>query len=416
MRSLIINVVLCVGVFGIGTVQSDVGDHVSSIQITQGIDYENPDESWDDGYDFTLIIWTDAHVEHIIFRTPAGNIFEIPNDLYLHNDKSGTSTSRQYDDDQDAWEWNYERNLPDSTFLHDYGDGDYLITIHYAIGIQQTNVWYGIPDSTEPIPQPTQIPRLTSPQPYSGTDSPVTFSWNPCTDANANAIWAGVENETTNEEFDVGTPLSPTDTQWGGVALDDGIWEIALSFAHGYLGLQNDDGIELVLVKYAESENFFRVGNNWVDFEVWAGDTDYSQMPDEWWEYYRNPEWTDFVKLGDSQDQPRQYCGQYKYYLVRPYRPLLLDAVRASDGTYQSNWPWHLHGWGFSFENLNGPPDRRYATVGDWIIFENPGHWQCITLITEQNCPTADLTDDCFVDFADLAELARQWLTGYQQD
>lgn len=415
MKSLIIHVFLWVGVFGIGTAHSDVGDHVSTIEITQGIDYENPDESWDDECDFTLNIWTDASVERIVFQTPAGKILEIPNDEYLYDNATGIETSREYDDDQDAWEWSYERWSLDSTAWQDYGDGNYQITFYYAAGSDQTTVWYGIPDSDEPIPQPTQIPRLISPQAYSGTDSLVTFSWEPCTDQNANAIWAEVENEATDEVFDVGTPLAPTETEWGPVSLNDGVWDIIIAFAHGHVGLQNDDGIELVLVKYAESDYPFRVGGDWVDFEVWAGDSDYTQMPDEWWEFYRNPEWTDFVKLGDSRDEPRQYCGQYKYYLVRPYRPLLLDAVRASDGAYQTDWPWHWHGWGFTFENLNGPPDRRYATVGDWIIFENPGHWQCITLITEQDCPTADLTNDCFVDFADLAELARQWLTGYQE-
>jgi hypothetical protein len=29
-------------------------------------------------------------------------------------------------------------------------------------------------------------------------------------------------------------------------------------------------------------------------------------------------------------------------------------------------------------------------------------------------CPSADLTNDCFVNFEDLAKLAAQWLTGWQ--
>ncbi|MBN1816978.1 MAG: hypothetical protein JW828_06430 [Sedimentisphaerales bacterium] len=391
-------------------------DHVYYIEITQGADYEDPVDSSDDGFGFRLSVLTDASVRQIDFQSPAGHLFVIPDEEETDDPATGTSTYREYNDDQGAWEWAHERELSNVSGLAEYGDGTYLITItYYAGGFDQTHIWFGMPGSDQPIPQPVQVPRLLSPAPYSGTNSPVTFSWELITDQNANAIWASLDNEQTGEYFDVGVPLSPNQTSWGPIALNDGVWELELVFAHGSPDLSNEDGIEYLVVKYNEVDCLFTVGRPWVDYEVWGGNTDYTQMPDEWWEYYRNPEWTDFVQLTESQDQAGRYCGQYQYYLVRAYRPLLLDAVRASDSTYQSNWPWHWHGWGYNFENLNGLPDGMYATVGDWILFENPGHWQCITLITDQSCPTADLTGDCFVDLADLAQLAQQWLTGLEK-
>ena len=398
----------------VGNIKAEISDHVFFVEITQGIDYERSGESYDDEYMFNFQIMTDETVTGVDFHCPSGLGISIPEEEETYDSATGKWTCHKYDSDEDAWEWCYEienKNLVFST----YGDGTYTITVWYqGGGSEQTEIWFGVPQTAGFLKQPTQIPEPIFPADKTGTDSPVTFSWQPCTDQNAAGIWIWVENEATDEEYDAGTPLGFDQESWGPLTLDNGLYEAGLVFFDGYLGLTNADGIEYLIAKVSESDWKFMVGMDWRTFEVWGGNTDYAGY-DEFWEYYQNPaEMTDYVLLGTSNGENLEVCGGYQYYIIRTYDNVGIDAVRGSEGSYLGYW----YRWG-GFMNPHhalGMTDGIEAVGEDdgWLVFMNPGNWPCFTVITDyaQGCPSADLTGDCFVDIADLAVLASQWLTG----
>jgi len=154
--------------------------------------------------------------------------------------------------------WRYEGKFTSSDALKNYGDGTYTITVHYKDGSQsRTTAWFGIPSTSDAIPQPTQKPVLTFPKHNSRTTSPVTFAWEPCKEANATSIALRLEKQdSTGECIDIEAPRDSTGSN--PIELSPGIWNAKL-FCDRRYDHNNPDGIALEVGKYSESDYRFEV-------------------------------------------------------------------------------------------------------------------------------------------------------------
>jgi len=154
--------------------------------------------------------------------------------------------------------WRYEGRFTRSDALKDYGDGNYTITAHYKDGSRcQTTAWFGIPNTSDAIPQLIQKPVLTFPKHNSTTTSPVTFTWEPCTEANATSIALCLEKQdSAGECVDIETPVVSTGSD--PIEISPGIWNAKLFYNHWY-DHSNPDGIALQVGKYSESDYRFEV-------------------------------------------------------------------------------------------------------------------------------------------------------------
>ena len=414
MRRLLFLIAVLVSCVVSSNSKGAVSDHVFYVEITQGIDYEDFSTPLDDDYSYNFTVMTDGSVSGVEFLTPAGQTFVIPDEIGSWDNATQTWTSHEFDEGEGAWEWCFERDFTDVSGFDSFGDGYYRITVTYeGGGWDQTLIWFGVPGSEEPLSQPTQIPVPVFPESHTGTTSPVTISWELCEDENARGVWIWVENIETWDEIDVGSPLAVDAVSWGPHSLSEGLYEAGVAFANGYVGETNDDGIEYIVVKFTESEWAFAVGREWVAYEVWGGNTDYTSY-DQWWEYYRNVRtMSDFVFLGQSGGENLEVCGGYDYYVIRTYEDIGFDAVMGSNGAYLGQW-YRTGNMMDPHLGLDAPDGMETVVMADWALLMNPGNWSCLTVITDRTgvCPSADLTNDCFVDFEDLAVLASQWLTG----
>jgi len=237
-----------------------ISDHVFRISIEMAWDYEEPDVD-DTEYQFEIEVLADDTVEKVEFLTPAGNTFEIPNTpeaLYV-TPEGEYEIGVDYYDDEAGYEFGYYVGFYDQNGLTAYGDGEYIVTAHYKNGWQdQTAVWFGIPQTTDPIPQPVQEPRFTS---FSHEDeliSPVTIEWECCTDPAANLIWVGLDNSTTGEEYNSMFPVDACGFDQP-LELNEGFYdEVGLGYEVWYF-THNNDGIYVEVGKYSEIDYEFTV-------------------------------------------------------------------------------------------------------------------------------------------------------------
>ena len=233
-------------------IQNKISDHVSLIAIDYGYDFNSPDYTYDDEYDFEVWVQTDETVERIEFQTPTGNLFEMDGDSVLYTTYGHVEITIEYNYEEDFYGWCYEDESISLDDFGKYGDGLYTIIIHYKDGTsQQTDVWFGQPDSSSPILQPTQRGVFTSFSDGATIVSPLTVNWLPCTDPNAQWIWFEAENEYLDEciEIDLLPDATGLDEP---LELDAGQWELGVNFATYYL-FENSDGILIDIAKYTES-------------------------------------------------------------------------------------------------------------------------------------------------------------------
>ena len=236
-------------------IRSPILDHVFYIEIGTGPEYYEPDIPNDLKYEFFLEIATDETVNLIEFETPAGNTFEIPNDV---NTQSGSIETWHYVEEGIHW-WEYEAEFNDIAELDSYGDGTYTITVHYEGGGQaETTAPFVEPTTGEPIPQPMQEPVLTFPAHNGTTTLPVTFRWKDCNDSNATSIWLSLDKEDTSEVNDINFPVDANSSD--PVTLSLGMWEAKFSFDNSY-EFNNADGITVNIGKYSESDYRFEIIN-----------------------------------------------------------------------------------------------------------------------------------------------------------
>lgn len=237
--------------------EDKIGNHVFEIEMTTEWDYEYPD-SGDDEYVMGVEVHTDDMVERIEFTTPAGNTFEIPNapvTQYLFAE-GYMEIGREFDNETGHYLWLYASGFVSPDSLSVYGDGLYTFTVYYADGYsQQTTAWFGIPGTTDPIPQPKQIPVFTSFDNGDTLTSPVTFAWQPCTDCAAEHVWLTVFGDDSEMEWNL--PITATGLDEP-LYLPEGWHEAELEFEVWYLS-QNSDGITIDVGKYSECDYMITV-------------------------------------------------------------------------------------------------------------------------------------------------------------
>ncbi len=237
---------------------SRIGDHVAEIEIVNGYDYDYPDNS-SVSYEFELYVYADDTVDRVEFLTPVGNTFEISESAGGSVPNGWVDTGVEADDERPGvYEWYYEASYWQRSGLELYGDGNYLVTVYYKNGrTDQTTVWFGVPGTSDAIIQPVQEPIFTSFSHGATLASPITFTWQPCTDAAAQAICFDLDSVDEEEVLEAYLPASATGLA-GAQYLTSGSWEAELGFEVSYIG-QNSDGIAIEVSKFSESDYVFDV-------------------------------------------------------------------------------------------------------------------------------------------------------------
>jgi uncharacterized repeat protein (TIGR01451 family) len=389
----------------------NISDFISNIYIEQIWDYGDPTDGNDLMYEFYLEIFSyddtalnmNDDVNSVEFLTPAGITFQIPKLPGQWSNSIWTSYQYEYFEDEydpNWWDadaiWEYRARLTNLADLQAYGDGKYTITLHHTDGSKsQTTAWFGNPDTQGPIPQP-QMPVLTLPLYRQTVKSPVTFTWEPCTDPYVEDIYIDVSEIGTVWLGDKWEDFDANETKWGPIYLPDGFWNAELVFPQ-LQWYDNNDGIEVGAAKYSISRYRFTVeGCPWTMYEVWGGNKwidweegDYGKIADL--------EANGYKKLGGSNGQTEKFTGQFQYYLIATVGEFLLDSIQGSDGSYYSSFE-SIEEWERSnisdANNLLGPTDGLCAIVGvsnswndysGYFVFTNPGDWKELTVITCDN-------------------------------
>jgi hypothetical protein len=146
-----------------------------------------------------------------------------------------------YEKNRERWE--YIGNFTSENSLTRYNNGNYIITAYYKDGSQaQTIARFGIPQTTNAIPQPSQEPLLTFPNHNGVTYSPVTFKWLPCYDENVKSIDLSLENQDNNESLDVELAVNATSSNQ--IPLSRGTWQAKIFFDNWY-DFNNTEGISI---------------------------------------------------------------------------------------------------------------------------------------------------------------------------
>lgn len=233
--------------------ESEICNHVFYIEIETEWDYDRPGSPI--SYDFEVDVTTDDTVVGIEFITPAGNTYEIP---AVAEQCSGEVCTFYEPDGEGRIEWDYYGRFSDSLTLANYGNGFYTIIVHYSNEMeQQTTAWYGVPGTSDPIPQPTIQPIIISPEDNSTIASPVDFVWEECVDANATRIQFYAENIDNGDEIIMSFPLS--NTGWDNVTMSPGQWDTGLSFENLFFISDNGDDIPVECYKCSTTDYLFTV-------------------------------------------------------------------------------------------------------------------------------------------------------------
>jgi len=236
------------------------GAHIFGVEIGMEWDYEDPDDPDDTEYTFSFEAITDESVENMVIFTPAVDLFGIPKipEREIDIPVGHIETSWEYDADISAYRWYYEATFDNPNGLDAAGDGNYTIVVQYNNGqLDQKNVWFGIPDTNESIPQPIKEPVFTSFVNGDTLASPMTFTWEPCIDTNVNIINVNLENKDTDEEMNYILNGNSAGFEEP-LPLSDGQWEAELSYVV-YYQTETIDGIQVFCCKYSESDYMFTV-------------------------------------------------------------------------------------------------------------------------------------------------------------
>jgi len=395
-----------------------ISDHVIYLEIEQGKTYFDATDPNDVEWEFDFDIVTDDTVEFVKLRTPAGYTFGIPM-MDGNWDEPNQIWTQWYSPDPNKYEWELSKNSTEAGGLDVFGDGTYIITVYYTGGGQgQTELWYGIPDSNEPLPEPAEQPVFTNPTGRDGdVPLPLTLRWQECNDPNVSSLWVEVWKELEYDEiiaYEAELPVSSVSSTPFDV--NDGFWEGEIYFDQWY-DITNSDGIPGWIDKYTASEIKFAVGRDWTVYEVWGGDVDH--VGDEyWWEYYHNiDQQPDYVKLGESvSGETESFGGSYNYYVIAAHDALLVDSVQGSTGAYCACI--HADGGTSDWFNAAGSPDGAYATVGSedygmfrgFMVIANPGDWESVTVITDKGRRPADFNGSGAVEIGDFAVFGSYWM------
>ncbi len=239
-----------------------MSDHIFSITIGVGHDYSSPNDDNDTEYNFELKVMTDNTVDHIDFITTSNHSVQIPKRGYWASEGPDGNfyTDWDYNVDLNAYEWSYEAELFNLDDLQDYdtsGYGEYEIIIYYQNGhIHSVTIPFGVPETTNPLPQPVQIPLLIEINDGDYITTPESVAWEPwsaCNSLQNSLIYFGLDHDESGEEFKY--LLKCEDGVSEMPHLHEGEWESSLAFAVWYDFMQNN--VPVSIYKYTESDYDF---------------------------------------------------------------------------------------------------------------------------------------------------------------
>jgi hypothetical protein len=214
-----------------------IKDHLYEVYISQGALYESPGAA-SPGYHFLFEARTDNSVDHVEFLAPSGYVYQIANTPFVssgsvqttHEVSGGTHTWR-------FWGW-----YTDTSPLGYFGDGGYLVILYYKnASSQQTNVYFTLPNTYNPVPAPTQKPSLTFPSDQEQVVSPVTFAWAACTDSSVTTVRLTVVDPDSGAAVETGD-FAPGETSSEPFTLNEGQYQVELAFESSY-DVTNQDGV-----------------------------------------------------------------------------------------------------------------------------------------------------------------------------
>jgi predicted outer membrane repeat protein len=205
-----------------------VSDYLYAARIFETMAYDDPNDA-DPEHIFLVEFETGSEVDHIEFETPAGHTYTIPSDALTSN--GGVQTYHQVVNGTHVW--GYRVEVGPSNPITDYGDGLYEVTLYYmSENPHETDLWYGIPDTSTALAMPSQVPNITSPSYGGAAVSPTTFSWEACTDGSANhvsvTIIDGADEPVLTDIIDADMTTSNE------YALAEGQYSAEVAFEHSY--------------------------------------------------------------------------------------------------------------------------------------------------------------------------------------
>ncbi|MEN6426506.1 MAG: choice-of-anchor Q domain-containing protein [Phycisphaerales bacterium] len=205
-------------------------------EILQTVAYDSPDDT-SATYVFSMMLETDDTVDRIEFRTPnSDNTCVIPNDSQTSS--KDVTTSHALRDGKYVWQYRAEMDSPAA--LEGYGNGTYRITLYYQGDSQyEIQVPYAMATYDKAIASPTQRPRILSPVSRGSMGSPVTATWDMCTDTIANTICLTITDSATGQEvaadaFDTGAIASDA------YSVPEGSYDLSCAFANLQEGTGSD--------------------------------------------------------------------------------------------------------------------------------------------------------------------------------
>lgn len=216
--------------------EDTISDHVFECWIETVWDYDTPGSD-DDGYDFEIGVDTDDTVQLVEFVTPANQTYQIGS----------------FEIEEDYYEWCYKIESQTLQDLSAFGDGIYTLRIYYDDGTtDETTVLFGVPGSSDPVPQPTQEPVIISFNHNATLNSPVNCQWQQCTNAAAEAVSVCFEkvDDGSQTGYLLAKSVSALDDP---VSLIPGEYEVWLNYEVWYESV-NCDGILVWAGKYSECD------------------------------------------------------------------------------------------------------------------------------------------------------------------
>jgi hypothetical protein len=161
-----------------------ISDYLRAVRLFQTMAYDDPTDP-DPTHVFLLELDTTTGVDYIEFDTPGGHTYTIPSDA--STSAGGIETYHRVVNGTHLW--GYRAEIGSSNPISNYGDGTYEVTLHYiGESPHETELWYGVPNTSTLLTMPSQKPNVTSPTYGGPAVSPTTLTWEACTDGNANHV------------------------------------------------------------------------------------------------------------------------------------------------------------------------------------------------------------------------------------
>lgn len=181
-----------------------------------------------DEYDLRISVRTkeDAgvQVQSLTVTTPSGASFTADRDDKAAIDQIdpeyGIEVIRGFEKDGNEGRWTLAAIANKKYEL--FGDGFYTIRVDYGNGQDQIKLWYGEPDSDDPLPFP-QNKGFTEPDVSKTMTSPVTFTWETDPIAQNISVYFASEGKEKSDSFPA------TTTSFGPFDYAPGLWELELA-------------------------------------------------------------------------------------------------------------------------------------------------------------------------------------------